>query len=417
MNPIGPAATAGRRWVNQHRAGLPALAATSAVAACGLAAGGTAAALIGAEIAGNEVASGVPLGCVVIGSALGALTISRLAAAVGRGRSLAAGYGVGCLGAAVVIIAAQTSNFGLLAAGNLLYGVANAAIFLTRYAAADISGAALRGRAIGLIFLATAIGAVASPALLGPSGDLATSLGLAPLAGLYIVALGVFAVAALLLVVLSRPSTDGAVPALRRSVGRRGQRADILDALRHRPTRAAIALLAVANLLMVGVMAVAPVRMMAAGHGLELIGIVISAHVAGMFLPAPLSGWAADRFDPGRVATTGVALLVGAGVLGSLKPQATPSTMTASLIVLGVGWNVSVVGASTLLVASLPERLRAEGEGIGEVAMGLAAAVGAPVAGVLVSVAGLIAIWLGVALVAIVTIAMTTKSRSAYSVS
>jgi MFS family permease len=166
----------------------------------------------------------------------------------------------------------------------------------------------------------------------------------------------------------------------------------------------------VANLLMVGVMAVAPVSMMADGHGLELIGFVISAHVAGMFLPAPLSGWAADRFDPGRVATVGIALLVAAGVWGSLRPQASPGTMTASLVVLGVGWNVSVVGASTLLVGSLPEQLRTHGEGIGEVAMGLAAAVAAPVAGVLVALAGLVAIWLAVAFVAALAIATTSRA-------
>ena len=84
--------------------------------------------------------------------------------------------------------------------------------------------------------------------------------------------------------------------------------------------------------------------------------------------------------------------------------------MTASLIVLGVGWNVSVVGASTMLVASLPERLRTQGEGIGEVAMGLAAAVAAPVAGVLVALAGLVAIWSAVALVAALAIATTSRA-------
>jgi MFS family permease len=393
-----------------QRAVLLLLAATTAISAAGLAAGGTAAALIGTHIAGSDAASGVPLGCVVIGSAFGALTISRLAAAIGRGRSLATGYGIGCIGAAIVIGAAETSSFGLLCVGNILYGAANAAIFLTRYAAADVSGGSGRGRAIGLIFFGTAVGAVVSPALLGPSGDLAMALGLTRLSGMYVVALCVFAAAALMLVVQSRVRTDGEVPALRRRVGQGAQRADVFTALRNRPTRSAIAFLAVANLLMVGVMAVAPVRMMTDGHGLQVIGFVVSAHVAGMFLPSPLSGWAADRFDPGRVATVGIALLVAAGVWGTLRPQASPAAMTASLVVLGVAWNVSVVGASTLLVASLPERLRTEGEGIGEVAMGLAAAVAAPVAGVVVALAGLVAIWLAVAVVAVVAIATTSRA-------
>jgi hypothetical protein len=59
--------------------------------------------------------------------------------------------------------------------------------------------------------------------------------------------------------------------------------------------------------------------------------------------------------------------------------------MTVMLALLGLGWNAGVVGGSTMLAASVPASLRPRTEGIGEVAMGLAAGVGALIAGLLVA--------------------------------
>jgi hypothetical protein len=57
----------------------------------------------------------------------------------------------------------------------------------------------MRGRALGTVFFATALGAVASPGPLGPSGEVARTVELPPLAGLYVVAIFCFVVASLLL--------------------------------------------------------------------------------------------------------------------------------------------------------------------------------------------------------------------------
>jgi hypothetical protein len=50
----------------------------------------------------------------------------------------------------------------LLLADSAALGTANAAIFLTR-SAANLGGESGRGRALGFVFFATALGAVASP--------------------------------------------------------------------------------------------------------------------------------------------------------------------------------------------------------------------------------------------------------------
>src|SRR4029450_6544836 len=71
------------------------------------------------------------------------------------------------------------------------------AIFLSRYAAADLAVADARGRALGTVLFATALGTVAGPALLVPTGRLAQALGLPRVAGLYLVSVAAFAAAGL----------------------------------------------------------------------------------------------------------------------------------------------------------------------------------------------------------------------------
>jgi hypothetical protein len=60
-----------------RRSTLLLLAAATAVGAVGLAAGGSAGALLAEDITGSTTWAGVPLGVLVLGSAAGALLISR----------------------------------------------------------------------------------------------------------------------------------------------------------------------------------------------------------------------------------------------------------------------------------------------------------------------------------------------------
>jgi MFS family permease len=362
--------------IPRQRTALALLSAATAIGALGLAAGGSAGALLAREMTGSTAWAGVPLGVLVVGSAAGALLIARQTSRAGRLAGLILGYGIGTAGAAIVIAAALVDDFGLLLVGSAALGAANAAIFLTRYAAAELGGVAGRGRALGIVFFATAFGAVASPNLLGPSGDVAEALGLESLAGLYLVAVVAFATAGLLLATLPRqslPISGG------KTIARRELRAGL------RSTRLALLVLACSNLVMVAVMAIAPVHLAAHGHSLDFVGLVVSIHVLCMFAPSPLTGWLADRAGSVTVAAIGAVLLAAAGVSGALLDMSDGTAMTAMLALLGLGWNAGVVGGSTMLAASAPPSLRPQTEGIGEVAMGLAAGAGAPIAGLIVA--------------------------------
>lgn len=365
----------------------------------GLAAGGTAGALLGTELAGTDAAAGLPLGLLVLGSAGSALWISRRSSRAGRLRSLALGYVVGAAGAALSVLAAVAGDLATLLVGSVLLGSANASVFLTRYAAAEAGGKAAEGRALGLTLFSTSVGAVASPLLLGPSGDLAQTAGLPRLSGIYVIAGLAFLAAAIALVTASRHRRETprhragalAAPTWRR----------LMSGALAVPARYGVALLAGANFVMVGVMAVAPVHLMAHGQDLEMVGTVIALHVAGMFAPSPISGWLADRIGPIAVAGVGCMFVLVAGVGGTLADPHSAGSSALVLVTLGVGWNFGVVGGSTLIARSVDASLRLYVEGIGEVAMGVAAAVAAPLAGIIVALGGFTALSFVVAVVAL----------------
>ena len=315
----------------------------------------------------------------------------------------------------LAILAAVGGGFALLLAGSAVLGAGNAAVFLTRYAAAEVGGDAARGRALGTVLFAASLGAVAGPNLLGPSGDLASLLGLPPLAGLYVVAVPCFAAAALLLAAASNPS----VPYLGRGSASLGpaERArasghDVYSGSRALHARAALVMLAAANLVMVAVMAIAPVHMLAHGHGLGVVGIVVGIHVGGMFAPSPISGRLADKMGPAPVAAAGFSLIVAAGVAGAVFDLGGVPSMAAVLLMLGAGWNLAVMGGSTLLAASTPAAMRPRAEGLGEVSMGLAAGMGAPMAGLILALGGFAALCTAGAIVA-ATVALRFVRRVA----
>jgi hypothetical protein len=406
-DPVAPARPAGRALP-----AVPLLAAATAVGSLGLAAGWTAAALLAVSMTGGATAAGLPLGALAAGQAAASLVVARVTGRAGRGAGLVLGYAIGVLGALVVVAAATLDSFPAMLAGSVLLGGANAAIFLSRYAAADIGGAVAGGRAIGTVLFATTVGTVAGPALLVPTGRLAQALGLPRLAGLYLVAVVAFAAAALVVAGLSRsgiPELGGGsrvapVPGDRQ----RQARGQLAAALRPAPVRAALLVLGGTNLVMVAIMAVAPVHLMAHGHDLGFVGLAVSLHVLAMFAPSPVTGRLADRLGPAPVAAAGAVLLILAGI-GGLGHDPGGRDMVALLFVLGLGWNCGVVGGSALLAASVPAALRPRSEAIGEASMGLAAAGGAPAAGILVALCGLTTLCVAGSLVGAVVFAATRR--------
>ena len=87
----------------------------------------------------------------------------------GRRPGLALGYGIAVAGAVLAMGGVLTSSFVMFLLGMTLFGISNTSNLLARYAAADITPAAQRGRAMGLIVWGSTIGSIVGPNLMAPA--------------------------------------------------------------------------------------------------------------------------------------------------------------------------------------------------------------------------------------------------------
>jgi hypothetical protein len=256
---------------------------------------------------------------------------------------------------------------------------------LARYAADLAVGR--RGRSISTVVTAASVGAVAGPNLLGPLGGLARGLGLPDATGLFLLAIPAFLAAALVLTVFLRPDPL-LVARSATSTSAAGAAAPITAVLANANVRLALFVLATSNLTMVAIMAVAPVQMHAHGAGLGVVGLMISAHIAAMYLPSPITGALADRLGARRVASTGALVLGLAGTVALVAGSGLVGTVIV-LLLLGIGWNAGLIGGSALLrAAPIGQSQQTWAEGLGELGMGAAAAVGGGSAGLVLGGGG-----------------------------
>jgi len=159
-----------------------------------------------------------------------------------------------------------------------------------------------------------------------------------------------------------------------------------------------------ANLVMVSVMTMTPVHLDDSGQSLGGVGLVISLHVAGMFLPSPVSGRLVDRVGRLPVIAAGGAVLLVAGGLAAPSSGHDTALVIVALVLLGVGWNLGLVGGSTLITDSVPIEHRARAQGQADVAMSGAGALGSLASGPLLQLGGyallgIAGAWMGAILV------------------
>ena len=71
---------------------------------------------------------------------------------------------------------------------------------------------------------------------------------------------------------------------------------------------------------MVSVMVMTPLQMHHGGADLQLVGVVISVHVLGMYAFSPITGLLVDRLGPVLLVRVGAGLFAAAVLLAGLAP-------------------------------------------------------------------------------------------------
>lgn len=376
----------------------------------------TVATIVARDISGDTAWSGAPGATVVLGAAAGAVVLSQVMVRRGRRAGLAAGYGIGVIGAFVATLSVVIASLPILLVGTLLIGFGNASNQLSRYVAADLYPSDRRASALGTVVWGATVGAVIGPNLAAPAATFAASLGLPGLAGAYLVPVVFVGAATVLTLVSLRPDPYDLADISSRH-DRAGADRNAVGSLRSVLSRpnvpVAIAALVAVQVVMVLIMTMTPLHMKDHGHDLGAIGIVLSGHTFGMFGLSPISGRLTDRFGSVPVILAGLAVTAGAAILAGVAPPDGGVLLFVALFLLGYGWNLGYVAGSALLTQDLSLAERTRLQGLTDALIWSSAAAASLGSGLVVAAAGYATLGLLGAGLVIVPILVVLARRSA----
>src|SRR5947209_3676597 len=292
--------------------------------------------IVGATLAPDVSLSTVPISMYVLGLAAGTLPTGASSRAYGRRVAFIIGTGCGMLTGLLASVAILNASFWLFCFATFLGGLYGAVSQSYRFAAADGASAAYRPRAVSWVMAGGVFAGVLGPQLVQWTMDIWPRY----LFAFSFVVQAAVAVGAMM--VLS--GVDAPKPAAADLPGGR----PLLEIVRQ-PRFIAAALCGVISSPMMNlVMTSAPLAMKMCGLSVSDSNFGIQWHIVGMYGPSFFTGALIARFGAPKIVAAGLLLEASAATIG--LSGITAMHFWATLIVLGVGWNFSFIGASALVL-------------------------------------------------------------------
>ncbi|HZL29484.1 MAG TPA: MFS transporter [Pseudolabrys sp.] len=293
------------------------------------------ASIVGAVLAPDKGLATLPITAMVFGMWFGTLPLGWLARHYGRRLALQSGSVFGIVSGFISYSAVMNGSFTLLLFGTFCGGLYAAAHQSYRFAAADTASERYQPKVVSWV-LAGGVFA----ALIGPQLVIFTKDMLPPhlFAASYLGQSACAVIAAIVLMFVKVPpvrakTDDSSRPLL---------------AVVRTPRFLVAAACGVASYTMMNmVMTSAPLAMVGCGHSVTDAALGIQWHVLAMYAPSFITGSLIARFGVLRITGIGLALTVLAAIAGITG--LTVAHFWTGLVLLGLGWNLSFIGATTMV--------------------------------------------------------------------
>ncbi len=292
--------------------------------------------IVGATLAPSISLATVPLSMYVVGLAAGTLPTGAISRAYGRRVAFIVGTGCGVLTGLLGAFAILRGSFVLFCCATFLGGLYGAVSQSYRFAAADGASAAFRPKAVSWVMAGGVFAGVLGPQLVQWTMDIWPPY-------LFAFSFVVQAVVALIAMAVLA-GVDAPQPAPSDLHGGR----PLVEIVRQ-PRFIAAAFCGIVSYPMMNlVMTSAPLAMKMCGLSVSDSNFGIQWHIVAMYGPSFFTGSLIARFGAPRIVALGLSLEAAGAMIG--LSGITAMHFWATLIVLGVGWNFSFVGASALVL-------------------------------------------------------------------
>jgi MFS family permease len=298
--------------------------------------------IVGATLAPDISLATVPISMYVLGIAAGTLPTGAISRAYGRRVAFIIGTGCGALTGLLGAFAILRGSFPLFCYATFLGGLYGAVSQSYRFAAADGASAAYRPKAVSWVMAGGVFAGVLGPQLVQWTMDVWSP---------HLFAFSFIAqalVALIAMAVLAGVDAPKSAPS-----DLRGGR-PLFEIVRQPRFVAAALCGVIAYPMMNLVMTSAPLAMKMCGLSVSDSNFGIQWHVVAMYGPSFFTGSLIARFGAPRVVAAGLLLEAVGAAIGLSGIAAI--YFWATLIVIGVGWNLGFIGASALVLEThLPQ--------------------------------------------------------------
>ena len=295
----------------------------------------TTSSIIGAILAPEKGFATLPITFMVFGMWAGTLPVGALARRYGRRVALQTGSVFGIASGLISYTAVMQGSFALLLAGTFCGGLYAAAHQSYRFAAADTASDRFRARAVSYVLAGGIFAAVLGPQLVIWTKDiLSPHLFAASYLGQSACALA----AAVVLHFVRIPHVKA--PA-------HHEMRPLATIVRQPRFMVAAACGMAAYAMMNMVMTSAPLAMVGCGHSVTDATLGIQWHVLAMYGPSFFTGALIARYGVERITGIGLSLIVVMALVAI--SGVTVAHFWTALVLLGVGWNLAFIGATTMV--------------------------------------------------------------------
>ena len=298
--------------------------------------------IVGATLAPSMSLATVPLSMYVLGLAAGTLPTGAISRRYGRRIAFMIGTGCGALTGLVGALAILHAQFWLFCCATFLGGLYGAVAQSYRFAAADGASVRFRPKAVSLVLAGGVFAGLLGPQLVQWTMDVWPP---------YLFAFSYVVQAAVALVAMA---ITAGVDAPRPAAADLHAGRPLLQIVRQPRFIAAALCGVIAYPMMNLVMTSAPLAMKICGLSVSDSNFGIQWHIVAMYGPSFITGSLIARFGAPTVVAIGLTLEAVAATIG--LSGMTAIHFWATLMVLGVGWNLGFVGASALVLEThLPQ--------------------------------------------------------------
>jgi MFS family permease len=307
--------------------------------------------IIGTQLATNKAFATLPLSMMVVAVAATTIPATMLMKRIGRRKGCAIASVSAVVALILAVVALRAASFPVYILSAMIFGINMAFTQQYRYFAAESVESKYVPRAISLVLVGS-IGAAFLGKEIATRGEYWISD--IQFAGSLLALAAMFVVQALLFFAM--------VPAKEHEEIKSEVSERSLKEIVFQPVFIVAVLGATAGFgLMTLVMTATPLSMhIDDGYSLEQTSSVIKAHILGMYVPSLFAGFIIEKIGVTKIMFLGVLGLLATSVIG-LQGHTVLHYWWA-LVLLGVGWNFTYVGGTTMLTYtySMAERFRAQ---------------------------------------------------------